>query len=253
MKVTILGTGTSQGIPVVGCQCSVCSSPFQLDKRLRSSLFIQTEEAAILIDSSPDLRQQLLNNSIQNIDAVLFTHEHNDHIVGFDDLRPITLFHKKEVKVFAEQRVMRELKAKYSYIFDATYAGALQVNAHEIAPNTPFHINSLEILPIRADHGRLPILGFRVRDLVYLTDVKSLPEASLEQLRDVKTLILNALQIEQHSTHLNLEEAIVLSKRIKAKQTYFTHISHRLGRHFSVNGKLGKNMSLAYDNLTFEL
>lgn len=248
MKITILGTGTSQGVPVIGCRCNTCTSPWKQDKRTRSSILIEHKGFNLLIDTSPDLRSQFLANDITDVDAVLYTHEHNDHVVGFDDLRPVTLFLKKNVEVYAEDRVLEDIKRKYQYIFNKSYPGALVAIPKVVQEGVAFQIGPLTIEPIRVMHGNLPILGFRFDKFAYITDAKQIEASELDKLRNLDVLILNALKHSSHSTHLSLLEANTIVADIIPRQTYYTHIGHQMGRHFDINPTLPPNIQLAYDN-----
>lgn len=252
MKITFLGTGTSQGIPIVTCSCPVCQSEDPKDKRLRSSLFIETKETSILIDTSPDLRQQMLTHKIDKVDAILFTHEHSDHTAGLDDIRPINFKLRKNIPLYAMDRVVEDLRDRFKYIFVKDYyPGIPMLNLNTIEGS--FKIKELDITPIPVNHGKLEILGFRFGSFAYLTDVKTLPEESYALLENLEVLVINALRIEEHYTHLNLEEALVEIQKINAKQNYLTHLSHRLGFHSEMNQKLPKNVQLSFDGLSLEL
>jgi phosphoribosyl 1,2-cyclic phosphate phosphodiesterase len=253
VKITVLGTGTSQGIPLIGCNCQVCASPFAQDKRYRASIFIEHLGKKILIDTSPDLRNQFLKNSINDIDAILYTHEHNDHIVGLDDIRPINFFQQKDIPIYAEQRVMDALALKYDYIFNKTYPGAPSIVPHLVQPEVGFRIEDTDVVPLRVMHGSLPILGFRIDNFAYLTDTSFVDPETMALMENLDCLIVSALHIEKHPTHFNLEDALAFAKAINAKKTYFTHMSHRMGRHFDIESKLPKSIYLAYDNLTFDI
>ena len=253
MKITILGTGTSQGVPVIGCKCHTCTSPWKQDKRTRSSAIITKGDFSLLIDTSPDLRAQLLINNITDIDAVLYTHEHNDHVVGFDDLRPITLFLNKDVEVYGEKRVLDDIIRKYQYIFNKSYPGALVAIPTEITEDSNIQVGPFLVKPIRVIHGNLPILGYRIDNFAYITDAKRIAPKEMDKLKNLDVLILNALKHSSHSTHLSLEEANAIVKELKPKQTYYTHIGHQMGRHFTINATLPSNIQLAVDNQTIEL
>jgi phosphoribosyl 1,2-cyclic phosphate phosphodiesterase len=250
LKVTFLGTGTSQGIPIIGSKHPVCLSDNPKDKRLRVSVLFQWKDYNYVIDCGPDFRQQMLSNPIDNLDGILFTHEHADHTAGIDDIRPF-FFRQGDIPIYAESRTVSSLKKRFDYIFaeENRYPGVPAVKINLIDKATPFELNGLKVIPIEVLHNELPILGFRILDFVYLTDVKTISDLELEKLKGCKTLIVNALRIKPHISHLNLEEAIAFAKKVGAEQTYFTHISHLLGFHEEVEEQLPENIHLAYDNL----
>ncbi len=248
MEIEILGTGTSTGVPEIGCQCKVCQSSDPYDKRLRTSALVRVNGVGILIDCGPDFRQQLLRASDKHIDAVLLTHIHYDHVGGIDDLRPYC--RKGEMGIFAQQDVNDELKIKLPYCFkDKLYPGVPLLSLHNIQVDVPFSIKGVEILPLRVMHAKLPILGFRIADFAYITDAKTIPKATLKQLYGVKVLIINALRINEHMSHLSLSEALELIRIINPKRAYLTHIAHTMGLHSEVNTLLPDNVELAYDGM----
>lgn len=250
MKVTFLGTGTSQGIPVITCNCVVCKSADQRNKRLRVSVLVETGDKTIVIDSGPDFRYQMLRADVQDLDAILFTHEHKDHVAGLDDIRPFNYLLKKDIDIYATERVQGALKREFSYIFsEVHYPGLPQIEMHTIS-NEIFKIGETSIIPLDIMHYKLPILGFRINDFTYITDAKSISEATVEKVRGTKILVVNALQHEQHISHFTLQEAIDFAQKIGAETTYFTHISHNLGLHEEVEKELPENIKLAYDGLT---
>ena len=250
LKITFLGTGTSQGIPIIGSNHPVCLSKDPKDKRLRSSVLIQWENFNYVIDCGPDFRQQMLKIGCRHLDGVLFTHEHADHTAGLDDIRPF-FFRQGDIPIFATESVLANLTARFGYIFDSEnkYPGAPAVKVHTIDKNHNFSIGNKEVIPIEVMHNRLPVMGYRIGNFSYLNDVKYIQEEQLEKIKNSEVLVVNALRIEPHPTHLNLEEALELVASLKPKKAYFTHISHLLGFHDQVSEKLPENVYLAYDNL----
>ncbi|MDX1602561.1 MAG: MBL fold metallo-hydrolase [Salinimicrobium sediminis] len=253
MKVTFLGTGTSQGIPVIGSNHPVCRSSDPRDKRLRVSVLVEVDELNIVIDCGPDFRQQMLSNQVQKLDAILFTHEHSDHTVGLDDIRPY-FFKQGDIPVYAHQRVMASLQKRFDYIFDSEnkYPGAPSVQEHVIT-NTAFTVKGLNIIPVEVMHNRVQVFGFRIRDFAYITDAKIVEEEEAEKLKGVDVLVVNALRKEPHHSHFNLEEALDFIQKIKPEKAFLTHISHLLGFHEEVQAQLPPNVYLAYDNLQIEI
>lgn len=250
LKVTFLGTGTSQGIPVLGSTHPVCLSADPKDKRLRVSVLVSWGDNNYVIDCGPDFRQQLLTNPIDHLNGVLFTHEHSDHTAGIDDIRPF-FFRQGDIPIYAHERVVVALKRRFDYIFadEDRYPGAPAVTINLVDKETSFELSGVQVTPIEVMHNRLPVLGFRIQDFVYLTDVKRVEEEEREKLKGCKVLVVNALRVEPHHSHFNLEEAIGFAKQIGAERTYFTHISHLLGFHEEVEKKLPEGVFLAYDNL----
>ncbi|RZK21087.1 MAG: MBL fold metallo-hydrolase [Pedobacter sp.] len=254
MKITFLGTGTSQGVPVIACKCEVCLSNDQKNNRLRTSILIETNDKTIVVDSGPDFRYQLLREKVEDLDAVLFTHEHKDHIAGLDDIRPFNYLLKKVIDVYATERVQTALKREFYYIFAETkYHGLPQINLHTIINGESFKIGDTEIIPLEVMHHLLPITGYRIGDFTYITDAKTISEASFEKIKGTKILVINALQKEPHISHFTLAEAIQFAQKVGAETTYLTHISHNLGLHAVVEKDLPANIRLAYDGLKIEL
>jgi len=253
-QVYFLGTGTSQGIPVIGSQHPVCLSKNPKDKRLRVSVWIKTPEISIVIDCGPDFRQQMLTSGCTTIDALLFTHEHADHTAGLDDIRPFN-FANGALPIYAHERVLKNLTRRFDYIFETEnrYPGAPSVVSHEIKENKDFKIGNTLISPISAFHGNLPIFGFKLENFVYLTDVKTISNAEIEKIKNCEVLVINCLRNEPHQTHLNLEEALALIATITPKKTYLTHISHLFGFHDEIQQQLPENVFVAYDNLIVNL
>ena len=249
MTITFLGTGTSQGVPVIACNCEVCTSADPKDKRLRSSILIETGSKVIVIDSGPDFRYQMLRENVQHLDAIIFTHEHKDHIAGLDDVRAFNYKQKGPIDVYADTRVQLALQREFEYIFaDFKYPGVPEVNMHTIGLD-PFTIDGTNFIPIEVMHYRLPVLGFRINDFTYITDAKTISEKEMEKIRGTKILVVNALQKQRHISHLTLDEAITFAKEIGAEKTCFTHISHRLGKHVDIAMELPAGIELAYDRL----
>jgi phosphoribosyl 1,2-cyclic phosphate phosphodiesterase len=260
MKITVLGSGTSQGIPIIGCKCETCLSTNPKDKRLRVSVYIETDGARnkkalkILIDTSPDFRQQMLVNNINDIDAVLYTHHHIDHIMGLDDIRQINQLQKKAVDLYGNVATLDYLKKAFSYIFDEnTYKGGgiPDVRTKTITIDK-FNIEHVEIIPVEYFHGPTLVYGYRIGDFAYMTDCSLIPEREFEKLKGLKVLILDALRHRAHPTHFNFEQAIEAAKKIGAEQTYFTHITHDI-LHDRDNALLPKGIAIAYDGLKFEV
>jgi phosphoribosyl 1,2-cyclic phosphate phosphodiesterase len=253
LKITVLGTGASQGVPVIACECAVCSSTNLRDKRLRSSVMIETEEKIFVIDTGPDFRQQMLTHKVNKLTATLFTHEHKDHVAGLDDVRAFNFKLNKHIDVYAEQRVQEALRREYAYIFsESKYPGLPQIRMHPIR-NEPFRIEGIDIVPVRAYHHLLPIFGFRFNNFAYLTDAKTVPEDEKPKLCNLEVLILNALRKEEHISHMNLKEALHLIGEVKPKLCYLTHLSHTFGLHAGEEPKLPPNVKIAYDGLTIPL
>ncbi len=253
MKISFLGTGTSQGIPMIGCHCAVCKSTNPKDKRLRSSIAIEVNQKKLIIDTGPDFRTQLLREKIEDIDAILYTHEHKDHIAGLDDVRPINFLQHKAIPIFAEARVIDALKNEFHYAFDEQqYLGAPKLSLTEIGTEQ-FDCLGVSVLPIRVFHHKLPVLGFRIHDFAYITDANRIEEEELKKLEHLDILVINALRIEQHISHFTLEEALEIVSKLRPKQTYLTHISHFLGLHDEINQSLPQNVRLAFDQLSIQI
>lgn len=250
MNVYFLGTGTSQGIPVIGSNHSVCKSADFKDKRLRVSVWISWENHSYLIDCGPDFRQQMLTSNCQKVDGILYTHEHADHTAGLDDIRPF-FFKQGNIPIYAHQRVLDNLRKRFDYIFETEnkYPGAPSVKTIEVINNQSFSIGSKTVIPINVMHGNLQVFGYRIDDFAYLTDVKTVEQNEIEKLKNLKVLVVNALREEAHLTHFNLQEALDFIALLNPKRAYITHISHILGFHEQVQKKLPKNVYLAYDNL----
>lgn len=253
MKVTFLGTGTSQGIPIIGSTHPVCLSENPKDKRLRVSVLVEWGDHAYVVDCGPDFRQQMLRAGCTKLDGIIFTHEHADHTAGLDDIRPFN-FRQGDMPIYAHERVIKGLERRFDYIFETEnkYPGAPGVISNIIA-NTPFTLGGLEIIPVNLMHHKLQVFGFRFGDFAYLTDMKTITDEEVEKLKDLKVLVVNALRIEPHMSHLNLEEALNFIERVNPEKAYLTHISHLLGFHDDVQQKLPSNVFLAYDNLQISI
>ena len=250
MKVYFLGTGTSQGIPVIGSDHPVCKSTDSRDKRLRVSVWLSWEDYSFVLDCGPDFRQQMLASNCQKVDGILFTHEHADHTAGIDDIRPFN-FRQGPLPFFAHSRVIHNLKKRFDYVFETVnkYPGAPSVITQEVVNNITFAIGNKIATPINVMHGDLQVFGYRVEDFAYLTDVKTIDESEIHKLKGLKVLVINALREETHQTHFNLKEALDFITLVQPEKTYLTHISHHLGFHEEVQKKLPENVFLAYDNL----
>ncbi len=249
-KLTFLGTGTSQGVPLIACPCEVCHSTDERDKRLRSSVAIEHQGISIVIDTGPDFRQQMLRAEIDSIDAVLYTHGHKDHVAGLDDIRAYNFILGKPIDLYLDQHTEEGIRQEYSYIFaDKKYPGIPQVELHRATALQPIDLEGLSILPIPVMHAQLPVLGYRIGDLSYITDANFISEEAMEALSGSKILVLNALRHEKHISHFSLTEALEIAKQVGATQTYFTHISHQLGKHSDVADTLPDGVQLAYDTL----
>ena len=253
IQLTFLGTGTSQGVPVIGSNHPVCMSENPRDKRLRSSVLIKWGQKNYIIDCGPDFRQQLINNPINNLDAILFTYSHADHTAGLDDIRPF-FFRQGLINIYLTRDVYENLNKRFNYILNDNnkYPGAPSVNLNIIDHGIGFKLDENFIVPIKAEHNKITVTGYRFKNLAYMTDVKKLDFKSKEKLMGLDTLVLSCLRIEPHPSHLNLEEALDLIDELKPKKTYLMHISHLLGFHDEVSMRLPKDVFLAYDNLTIK-
>ncbi len=253
MKITFLGTGTSQGVPVIGCECDTCKSNDSRDKRLRSSVLIELNEKVFVIDTGPDFRQQMLRENVKDITAILFTHEHKDHIAGLDDIRAFNYIHKRPMEVYADERVQKALRREYAYVFaHDKYPGIPEMKTHTI-DSLAFYVGNTKIIPIRLLHHKLPILGFRINDLTYITDTNYIEPAEKEKIKGSKVLVVNALRRKKHISHFNLDEALGLISEIKPQRAYLTHMSHLIGRHAEIEKDLPENVQFAYDSMSINI
>lgn len=253
MNVTFLGTGTSQGVPIICCECAVCKSNDPKDNRLRSSILIESETTKIIIDAGPDFRQQLLRKNLKSLDAVVFTHEHKDHIAGLDEVKAFNYFNNMKMPVYATERVQTALKREFAYIFsEEKYPGIPEIDLHTIT-DEPICINDIKLLPIDVIHYKMPVKGYRIRNFTYITDANYISETEIEKIRGSEIIVINALRKEPHLSHFTFSEAINLMKELKPKKAFFTHISHQLGLHQDVSLELPDFIELAYDGLHIEI
>lgn len=255
MRVTFLGTGTSQGVPVIGCDHPVCLSEDPKDRRLRVSALVEWEDFTCVIDCGPDFRQQMLRENVQRIDAILITHEHADHTAGIDDIRPYNFMQQSKIPFYADKNVLKALRERFAYVFETEnrYPGAPGVEEFVVDKNKPFELGGIKVIPIEAMHFNLPVLGYRFGDFTYLTDVKTIAEEEIEKIIGTKVLVVNALRKEPHYSHFNLEEALSFVEKIQPEKAYFTHISHNMGFHEEVEKTLPENVHLAYDTLSITI
>ncbi|RDV15863.1 MBL fold metallo-hydrolase [Pontibacter diazotrophicus] len=253
MKVTLLGTGTSQGVPVIGCTCKVCRSVDYRDKRLRVSVHLQVGDKSIIIDSGPDFREQVLRERIKSLDALVFTHEHKDHTAGLDDIRAYNFMQQKDMPLYAEERVLNQLKQEFSYIFSGfKYPGIPQVQLHPVT-NEPFEVEGVPFMPIQVMHYKLPVFGYRIGDFSYITDANYISEEEKEKVKGSRVIVLDALRIEKHISHFSLQEAVELLEELQPERAYLTHISHLMGLHREVEQQLPEFIRLGYDGLQIKL
>jgi len=249
VKITFLGTGTSQGVPIIACNCNVCQSEDSRDNRLRSSIFIETDNSKIVIDAGPDFRQQMLREKIKDIDAILLTHEHKDHIAGLDDIRAFNFLKKAPMKIYLEKNVEQRVKEEFSYVFyNADYPGVPEMELNTIT-TAPFTIANTFITPIRVYHYQLPILGFKIKNFAYITDASRIEQSEKEKLKNLDVLVINAIRREPHYSHFNLDQALSLIAELLPQKAFITHVSHKLGLHAKIEQELPKNVFCAYDGL----
>lgn len=255
MKVTFLGTGTSQGVPVIACQCAVCQSADRYDKRLRTSIMIQLkDETCIVVDTGPDFRYQMLRENVRRLDAVLVTHAHKDHIGGMDDVRAFNFQQQQSIPIYGTAITHEALRREFHYAFgEHKYPGVPRLELRQIVSGETFHIGEQRIIPIEVVHYKMPVMGFRMGDFAYITDAKTVSDESKALLKGVKTLVVNALQEEPHISHFTKDEATAFAEELQAERTYFTHISHRFGKHTDIEKTLPKSIRVAYDGLVIEV
>jgi len=253
LKVTFLGTGTSQGVPVIACDCEVCRSLDYRDKRTRTSIHIQIDGKSIVFDTGPDFREQMLRERVNHLDAVIYTHEHKDHTAGLDDVRSYNFKQEMDMPVYGRKPVLEQIQREFAYIFAANkYPGIPKVKLHEIE-NKPFQVAGIDIKPINVMHYKLPVFGYRINDFTYITDVNHIPDEEKDKIRGSKVLVLSALQKKSHLSHFNLEQAIATVKELEIPQAYFIHMGHKMGLHRDIEEELPDGMELAYDGLQIEL
>lgn len=253
LKITFLGTGTSSGVPMIGCSCKVCVSTNKKDNRLRSSILVQSATTSFVIDTTPDFRYQMLRANVQQLDAVLFTHPHKDHIAGLDDVRAYNFFNHKPMELYANSLTEEAIKREFAYAFsDKKYPGIPNLNINTI-DNNPFYIGDVFIQPILVWHIKMPVLGFRMGDFTYITDANKIEAEELKKIIGSKVLVLNALRKEKHISHFNLNEAVALAQQLQIPKTYFTHLSHQMGLHAEVSAELPEGIFLGWDGLKIEM
>lgn len=252
-SVTFLGTGTSQGVPVIACGCEVCQSNDPKDKRLRVSVLIEYHGKNYVIDTGPDFRQQMLRENVQSLEALIYTHEHKDHLAGMDDVRAYNFKQKKDMEIYCSEAVEKALRREFYYVFEANkYPGVPAVNLNRIN-NSPFRINDMEVTPVEVMHYKLPVQAFRIEDFTYITDAKTVSEEERAKIRGTKVLVVNALRREEHISHFNLEQALEFIRDINPEKAYLTHISHLFGKHEDIEKELPENVFAAYDGLHIEM
>jgi len=253
LKITFLGTGTSSGVPMIGCECEVCSSPDPKDNRLRSSILVQSERTTLIVDTGPDFRYQMLRQKINKLDAVLFTHPHKDHLAGLDDIKAYNYFAKKAMEVYADSLTEEALRRDFYYAFsDTRYPGIPELNLNTITMD-PFVVGDIPVIPVLVWHLKMPVMGFRFGKFTYITDANKIDEPEKDKIRGSSILVLNALRKQKHISHFTLDEAVGLVEELKVPMGYFTHISHQLGLHAEIEAALPQGMHLAYDGLVVEL
>ncbi|GGH76816.1 phosphoribosyl 1,2-cyclic phosphate phosphodiesterase [Filimonas zeae] len=253
LRITFLGTGTSSGVPMIGCHCEVCTSADARDKRLRSSILVESANTSFVVDTTPDFRYQMLRIHNEKLDALLYTHPHKDHTAGLDDIRPYNYFQAKAIDVYANSMTIAQLKREFAYVFEEhKYPGIPDVNVHEI-DLTPFQIGDIPVTPILVWHHKMPVYGYRIGDFTYITDANRVDDTEKEKIKGSKVMVVNALRSEPHISHFTLDEASALVNEVQVPKGYFTHISHQLGKHEAVEKQLPAHLRLAYDGLVIEV
>lgn len=254
MKITILGSGTSQGVPIIACECDVCRSADQKDKRLRCSIMISFNDQNFVIDTGPDFRQQMLRQNVKTLRAIIFTHEHKDHLAGMDDVRAFNYREQRDMEVFCSENVENAIRREFHYIFSENrYPGVPSINIHRIE-NEPFQLpEGPTLIPIEVMHYKMPVFGYRIGDFTYITDAKTISEAEADKVKGTKILVVNALHRSEHISHFNLKEALDFIEIIKPEKAYLTHISHLFGQHNEIEASLPKNVFVAYDGMEIDL
>ena len=253
LKITFLGTGTSSGVPMIACSCEVCTSPDKKDKRLRSSILVQSKTTTLVVDTTPDFRYQMLRADVKKLDAVIFTHPHKDHIAGLDDVRAYTFFTKKPMEIYPNALTEEALRREFHYAFaEKKYPGIPKLNINTIT-TAPFTVGDIPIIPIGVHHLNMPVLGFRFGKFTYITDANRIDKSELEKIKGSEIIVLNALRNEKHISHFSLNEAAALAKELNIPAAYFTHMSHQMGKHVDVNKTLPPGMQLAWDGLVLHL
>lgn len=253
VKITFLGTGTSSGVPMIGCNCEVCTSADKKDKRLRSSILVQSKTTTLVVDTTPDFRYQMLRANVKHLDAVVFTHPHKDHIAGLDDVRAYNFFSHKPMEIFANSLTEEALRREFIYAFaENKYPGIPKLNINAITTE-PFTVGDIPIIPVVVYHLKMPVLGFRFGNFTYITDANFIDENEKQKIKGSEIIVLNALRKEKHISHFSLNEAAAIATELHISKTFFTHISHQMGTHVAVNKSLSPDMQLAYDGLTVSL
>lgn len=248
-----MGTGTSSGVPMIGCDCEVCTSPDKKDKRLRSSILVRSSKTSIVVDTGPDFRYQMLRENIRHLDAVIFTHPHKDHLAGLDDIRAFNFFTKQPMQVYADSLTEEAVRRDFYYAFsDTKYPGIPEINMNTITLS-PFTVGDIPVVPILVWHFKMPVMGYRFGKFTYITDANRIDDGEKEKIKGSEVLVLNALRKTEHISHFSLAQAIELSQELKPEQTFFTHISHQLGKHAEVEAELPDHIHLAYDRMVVEL
>lgn len=253
MKLTFLGTGTSQGVPVITCQCEVCQSADTRDKRLRTSVMLEVNGKVIVIDTGPDFRQQMLREKVMRLDGVVFTHPHKDHVAGMDDVRAFNFRQQRPMDIYANELTLKALRREYEYVFaENKYPGVPDIVVHQLG-NGPFEVAGVKLIPIHVMHHKMPVLGFRIGDLAYVTDANYIPPESMNKLHGLKVLVINALRKTEHLSHFSLAEAIAISRKLAPERTYITHLSHLMGTHAEVETELPDDIHVAHDGMVLEI